>query len=111
MIFGDLVAGDAVFIDANTLIYHCTLDPVFGSACTDLLDRVGRGELAAFTSTHVPLEVSHRLMTLEAARRLGKSQGPMVKFLKSHLEEIKHLTGIRQAIEDLWGLATFRGDG
>jgi predicted nucleic acid-binding protein len=101
MTFADLTAGDSVFLDANTLVYHCTLDPVFGSACTDLLDRIGNGEIAAFTSTHVLLEVSHRLMTLEAARRLGKQQGSMAKFLKSHLDEIHHLTSFRQAVEDL----------
>jgi hypothetical protein len=44
MTFADLVAGDSLFVDANTLVYHCTLDPKFGSACTDLLDRIGRGE-------------------------------------------------------------------
>lgn len=32
MTFADLVAGDSLFVDANTLIYHCTLDPKFGSA-------------------------------------------------------------------------------
>jgi predicted nucleic acid-binding protein len=101
MTFADLVAGDSLFVDANTLVYHCTLDPKFGSACTDLLDRIGRGEIAAFTSTHILLEVCHRLMTLEAARKLGKPQGTMVKFLKSHLDDIRPLTGFRQAIDDL----------
>jgi predicted nucleic acid-binding protein len=101
MTFADLVGGDSVFVDANTLIYHCTLDPVFGPACTGLLDRIGRGELAAFTSTHLLLEVCHRLMALEAARLLGKPQGGMAKFLKSHLNEIQRLTSFRQAIEDL----------
>jgi predicted nucleic acid-binding protein len=101
MTFADLTAGDSVFVDANTLIYHCTLDPVFGSACTNLLDRIGRGEIFAFSSTHVLLEVCHRLMALEAARTLGKPQGPMAKFLKSHLGEIQHLTSFRQAIDDL----------
>jgi predicted nucleic acid-binding protein len=101
MTFADLVAGDSVFVDANTLIYHCSIDPVFGAACTNLLDRIGRAEVAAFTSTHVLLEVSHRLMTLEVARHLGKFQGSMAKFLKSHLDEIQRLTGFRQAIEDL----------
>jgi predicted nucleic acid-binding protein len=71
MTFADLVANDSVFVDSNTLIYHCTIDPVFGAACTDLLDRIGRGQIAAFTSTHILLEVCHRLMALEAARRLG----------------------------------------
>lgn len=101
MTFADLVVGDSVFVDANTLLYHCTLDPVFGPACTNLLDRIGRGEITAFTSTHILLEVCHRLMALEAARLLGKPQGPMVKFLKSHLDEIQRLTSFRQAIEDL----------
>jgi predicted nucleic acid-binding protein len=99
--FADLVAGDSVFVDANTLIYHCSIDPVFGSACTDLLGRIGRGEIAAFTSTHVLLEVCHRLMALEAARLLGKPQGSMAKFLKSHLDEIQRLTHFHQAIDDL----------
>jgi predicted nucleic acid-binding protein len=101
MTFADLVANDSLFIDSNTLIYHCTLDPVFGSACTNLLDRIGRGELTAFTSTHVLLEVCHRLMSLEAARRMGKPQGTMAKFLKGHPDEIQALTSFRQAIDDL----------
>jgi predicted nucleic acid-binding protein len=101
MTFADLVAGDSVFVDANTLIYHCSIDPVFGPACTDLLDRVGRGEVAAFTSTHILLEVCHRLMALEAARALRKPPGPMAKFLKGHLDEVRRLTGFRQAIDDL----------
>lgn len=101
MTFADLAAGDSVFVDANTLIYHCTNDPVFGAACTDLLDRVARGEVVGFTSTHILLEVCHRLMALEAARVLGKPQGAMVKFLKGHLDEIQRLVGFRQAIDDL----------
>lgn len=67
MTFADLVAGDEVFVDANTLIYHCTGDPIFGSACTNLLDRIGRQEVVATTSTHILLEVGHRPMTPEAA--------------------------------------------
>jgi predicted nucleic acid-binding protein len=101
MTFADLVAGDSVFLDANTFIYHCTIDPAFGGACTALLDRIGLGEIAGYTSTPILLEVAHRPMTLEAARKLGKPQGSMAKFLKYHLEQIRQLTGFRQAIEDL----------
>lgn len=101
MTFADLVAGNSLFVDANTLIYHCTLDPQCGSACTDLLDRIGLGEITAFTATHILLEVCHRLMALEAVRTLGKPQGAVVKFLKSHLDGIRPLTGFRQAIDDL----------
>lgn len=101
MTFADLIRGDSIFVDANTMVYHCTLDPICGPACTNLLDRIGLGEIAAFTSTHILHEVCHRLMTLEAARHLGKPQGSMVKFLKGHLDEIRQLTHFRQAIHDL----------
>jgi predicted nucleic acid-binding protein len=101
MTFADLAAGDAVFVDANILIYHCTLDPKYGPSCTDLLDRIGRGEISGFTSTHMLIEVAHRLMALEAARLSGKPKGSIAKFLKAHLADIQRLTGFRQAIEDL----------
>ena len=41
MTFDDLVAGEAVFVDANTLVYHCTLDPIHATGCTSLLNRIG----------------------------------------------------------------------
>ena len=34
MIFTDLQAGDVVFLDANTLIYYFTRDPLYGAACS-----------------------------------------------------------------------------
>ena len=37
MIFADLLAGDAVFVDANPFVYRFSLHPHFGPACTDLL--------------------------------------------------------------------------
>ena len=40
MIFADLVAGDAVFVDANTLTYHFQPHAVWGLACSDLLQRI-----------------------------------------------------------------------
>ena len=40
MIFADLVAGASVFVDANTLVYHFQPHPVFGSPCTDLVERI-----------------------------------------------------------------------
>ena len=40
MIFADLVAGDAVFLDANTLIYHFGPHPSFGPACNQLVQRI-----------------------------------------------------------------------
>jgi predicted nucleic acid-binding protein len=59
-------ANASIFLDANTVIYHFTSDPKFGTACTELLKRVEKRELSAALSTHVLADVAHRLMTLEA---------------------------------------------
>jgi hypothetical protein len=37
MIFTDLAAGDAVFVDANTLTYHFQPHLVWGPSCSALL--------------------------------------------------------------------------
>jgi predicted nucleic acid-binding protein len=71
MKFGDLVVGDAVFIDANVLTYHFQPHPTWGPPCADLLRRIENQELAGFTSTHALSEVSHRLMTIQASVLLG----------------------------------------
>jgi hypothetical protein len=53
MTFADLLASDAVFLDANTLIYHFTLEPQYGPACSHLLQRIENQEIPGFTSTHI----------------------------------------------------------
>jgi predicted nucleic acid-binding protein len=40
MIFTDLPTGAAVFVDANTFVYHFSRDPQLGPACMALLDRI-----------------------------------------------------------------------
>jgi hypothetical protein len=40
MTFADLVAGDTIFQDANTLVYHFTSDPQYGTACSQLLQGI-----------------------------------------------------------------------
>jgi predicted nucleic acid-binding protein len=62
MTFAQLAAGDAVFVDANTLLYHCTVDPVFGSACTNILDRqavddlcIGKLQILSISPAMVPM--------------------------------------------------------
>ena len=71
MTFADLVRGESLFVDANTFVFHFQPHPLFGSSCTDLLNRVNLQEFSAYTSTHVLGEVAHRLMTLEASVRFG----------------------------------------
>jgi hypothetical protein len=34
MTFAQIPPGAAIFLDANTLIYHFTSEPTYGSACT-----------------------------------------------------------------------------
>ena len=68
MTFAQIPAGAAIFLDANTLVYHFANHPNFGAACTQLVKRIEQHELPGFISTHVLSEIAHRLMTLEAAR-------------------------------------------
>ena len=35
MSFADLPAAEAIFLDANTFVYHFTHNSQFGAACTD----------------------------------------------------------------------------
>lgn len=98
MIFTDLVPGDAVFVDANPFVYRFSLHAQFGPACTDLLERIERQELAGFTSTHVLSEVTHRLMTLEAITRFGRPQANIGNWLRMHPAEVAQLSHFRQAL-------------
>ena len=40
MTFVDLVAGEAMFLDANPFVCHFVADPPYGAACSQLLQRV-----------------------------------------------------------------------
>jgi len=61
MIVTDIPVGSAVFLDANTLVYHFAPHPQFGLACSDLLDRIERGDLKGYVSSHVLGEHGHCL--------------------------------------------------
>lgn len=101
MIFADLLAGDQVFVDANTLTYHFQPHPVWGAACTQLLERIKNQELGGFTSTHVLAEVAHRLMTLEATTVLHWPIPGIGNRLRTHPTEVQKLTLFRQAIDSI----------
>lgn len=45
MTFDDLVAGDQVFVDANTLTYYFQPHPAFGPACQRLVRRIEKRRL------------------------------------------------------------------
>jgi predicted nucleic acid-binding protein len=99
MIFTDLVAGDAVFVDANTLTYHFEPHAVWGPLCADLLLRIENRELAGFTSTHTLSEVSHRLMTIQASSLFGWAFAGIGNRLRTQPAEVQKLTAFRQAID------------
>lgn len=99
MIFSDIPAGAALFVDANTLVYHFTPDPALGPACRQLLDRIARGELTGFASTHTVSDMAHRLMTLKAVSRFGWPMTGISRRLRRHPAEIQQLTGFRQAVD------------
>src|SRR5262245_12722688 len=103
MIFTDLPAGAAVFVDANTLVYRFSLHPQFGPPCTDLLERIERQELSGYTSTHVLSETAHRLMTLEAITLFNWPQAGIGNRLRAHPAEVTRLTAFRSAIERVVG--------
>src|SRR5437763_1609371 len=99
MTFADLAAGDVIFIDANTFIYHFANDPVLGPPCNQLLARVENGTLQAYTAAHLLGEVAHKLMTVEAATRFGWPIPGMANRLRRHSAEVQQLAAFRQAIE------------
>jgi predicted nucleic acid-binding protein len=49
MTLANIPAGVAVFVDANTFVYHFTADAVFGASCTNFLDRIDNGDIQGVT--------------------------------------------------------------
>jgi predicted nucleic acid-binding protein len=101
MTFAELPGGTAVFVDANTLVYHFQPHPVFGPACTDLLERIEHLDLSGLTSTHILSELAHRLMTLEACALFGWPFSGIAQRLKKHPVQLQRLTRFRQAVQEV----------
>lgn len=101
MTFADIPAGVSVFLDANTFIYAFAPDPILGPPCVQLLDRIERGEIQGFTSSHVLSDVAHRLMTLEACAVLGWSMTGIASRLKRHPNQIQVLVRHCLALDEI----------
>jgi predicted nucleic acid-binding protein len=99
MIFADLVAGDAVFIDANILIYYFGPDPIFGAVCQRLLQRIENQEVHGYTSAHVLAEVAHQFMIIEASHLPGWTLGKVKQRLQQQPQVVQQLSLFRQAVE------------
>jgi predicted nucleic acid-binding protein len=98
MTLDDIPDGTAIFLDANTLLYHFTGHARYGAACTRLLERIERKQVEAFTSAHVLGDVVHRVMTIEAMTRLGWPQTGLAARLRKHHSEIPKLSQYQQAL-------------
>lgn len=101
MTFDDIASGTAIFLDANCLVYACSADPRYGSACKRLLERIDNQDIQGFTSAHVLSEMAHRVMTLEAMARFNRPLTGMANWLRRHPAEVQQLTRHRQAIDDV----------
>lgn len=99
MSLDDLLAGDAVFVDANIFTYHFQPHPTWGRSCTKLLDRIENRELDGFTTIGVLGELAHRMMTIEAHHKLGWSFAGIGNRLRANPAEVQKLTVFRLAAE------------
>jgi predicted nucleic acid-binding protein len=101
MIFADLVAGDHIFLDANTLIYHFSPHPSLGTVCNQLVQRIENGDLLGFTSTHILSEVAHRLMLLEASSLPGWTLAKVKQRLQRQPAVLQSLSRFQTAVDDV----------
>lgn len=101
MNFATLPSGTAIFLDANTWVYHFTAQPRLGGSCTALINRIEQQDVSGFTSTHVLTEVAHRLMLIEASTTFGWPLAGSLKRLQRHPAEIKKLHQFRTALVEI----------
>ena len=101
MSFVKLPPGTAIFLDANTWVYHYTAHPRLGASCTALVARIEQQDVSGFTSTHVLTEVAHRLMLVEASTTFGWPLAGALKRLQRHPGEIQKLFQFRASLAEI----------
>lgn len=99
MNFADLSAGDSIFLDANTLVYHFQPHPTLGQACNQLMAQIEHQQIVGFTSTHILTEVAHRLMIIEAASQFAWKLPKIKQRLLNDPTKLQMLTQFRIAVE------------
>ena len=85
----ELRPGSRVFIDANIFIYHFS---GVSEECSSFLERCEKEEVTAFTTAGVLLEVTHRLMMLEAVVKGFVTPGDTAKKLRRNPAVISKLS-------------------
>lgn len=99
MTFADLVSGEAIFLDANTLVYHFSSEPLYGTACSQLLQRIENQEIHGLTSTHILTEMAHRIMTIEAIGAFSWPLAGIAQRLRRHPAQVQQLARFHNAVE------------
>lgn len=89
MRFDELPHGSQVFIDANIFIYHFS---GVSAECSDFLELCEQEKVIGFTTTHIVLEVMHRLMMLEAVTKGFLTPGNVAQKLKQNPMMISNLS-------------------
>jgi predicted nucleic acid-binding protein len=70
-------------------------------SCKRLLERIDNQDIHGLTSAHVLGEMAHRVMTLDAAARLGRPLAGLANWLRRHPAEVQQLSRHRQAIDEV----------
>jgi len=94
----DLPSGARIFVDANVLIYHFA---GISLECRAFLQRCESRQIEAFTGVHILLEITHRLMVLEALQKELITGGQPARKLKEHPEIIKSLHEYNQSVQQI----------
>ena len=100
-LFNQMVSGESVFLDANTLVYHFQPHPIHGQACGQLFSRIDQQDLLGYTSTHVLSELAHRLMMVEASALPGWTASKIKLRLRQHPAALSNLKQFRNAVETI----------
>jgi predicted nucleic acid-binding protein len=101
MTLAAILAGQAVFEDANSLLYYFTAHPRYGAACQQFLDRIANREIVGYTASSTLSEVVHRLMTIEACQRFGWAATGIARRLRRHPAEVQQLARPRQTVDEV----------
>ena len=77
--------GSVCFVDTNNLYYHFVGNYAESPACSQLVERIVRGELEAFCSFPVLADLVHKVMMAEA-----RAQAPVTKVgISAQLRQLK----------------------
>ena len=98
MTLDEIPAGLSVFVDATVFVYHFS-----GSSlpCRRFLERCESGQLKAVTSAAALVEVSHRLMMLEAVSLGLVSSGNVAKKLRKKPGVVKKLSTYHENVQKI----------